>query len=89
MQTTVEDTQPQTQTTPEPKQEKEIQEPLRVITRAQSKLAQENAIKMGGSQAPRECTDRTKTKKAKSAIGPTTSSPIHGDDRVSEEPVSE
>ena len=67
MQTTAEDTQPQTQTTLEPKQEKEIQEPLRVITRAQSKLAQENAVKMGSSQAPRERTDRTKTKKSKTS----------------------
>ena len=60
VQTTVEDTQPQTQTTPEPTRENENKEPLRVITRAQSKLAQENVAKTGSSQTPRERTAEPK-----------------------------
>ena len=54
MQTSVEDTQPQGQTTPKPTRENENKEPLQVITRPQSKLAQENATKIGSSQTLRE-----------------------------------
>ena len=65
VQTTVEDTQPQTQTATEPTREIKGKEPLRVITRAQSKLAQENAAKTKGSQTPREQTAKPKQKQEK------------------------
>ena len=89
VQTTVEDTLPQTQTTIEPTRENKGKEPLQKITRAQSKLAEENAAKIRGSQTPQEHTEEPKQKQAKSAIGPTTLSPNHGDNQVSERPVSE
>ena len=84
VQTTVEDTQPQTQIATEPMRENKGKEPLRVITRAQSKLAQENAAKTKSSQTPREHKAEPKQKQVKPAIGPTTSSPILEDTQVSE-----
>ena len=60
-----------------------------MITRAQSKLAQENAAKTKGSQTPREHKAEPKQKQVKLAIGPTTSSPILEDAQVSEGPLSE
>ena len=65
---------------PKLKQKKEIQEPLRMIMRAQSRIAQENAAKPSGSQAPRDRQEEPKQKQARSAIGPNTSSPIQRDE---------
>ena len=64
-------------------------EPLRVITRAQSKLAHENTAKTEGSQTPREHTSEPKQKQVKMTIGPTTSDPILQDTQGSEGPVNE
>ena len=60
-----------------------------MITRDQSKLAQENAAKIKGSQTPREHTAEPKQKQVKMAIGPMTSDPILEDAQGSERLVSE
>ena len=77
------------QTAKEPTRENKGKEPLWVITRAQSKLAQENATKTKGSQTPREHTVKPKQKQEKTATGPAISNPILEDATVSERPMSE
>ena len=80
---------PQTQTMPEPKQKEGIHEPLRVVTRAQAKNAQENAAKLECSQAPRGRQAEPKQKQASLDMGPTTSDSIQREERANEEPLRE